>query len=119
MRKLLSILLFSASYIIASNALAHETKTPIQELTQSQEIWIDVRSEQEYNEGHLQGAINIPVNKIVEEITKVTTDKSAPINLYCRSGRRSGLAMEELNKLGYKNVTNHGGYQELLNKGMK
>ncbi len=76
-------------------------------------IWIDVRSSEEFNQGHLPGALQIVHTDIASKIAAVTTDKNAEIKLYCRSGRRSGLALEALQKLGYTNVENAGGYAEL------
>ena len=58
-------------------------------------------------------------NKIVERIKSVSPDKNAPVNLYCRSGRRAEVALAELKKAGYTNVTNHGGYEDLVKKGLK
>ena len=85
----------------------------------AQGVWIDVRSAEEFNEGHLQGAVNVPHDQIASQIAHISPDKTAPVNLYCRSGRRAEAALQELNKMGYTNVTNHGGYQDLLNKGVK
>ena len=82
-------------------------------------IWIDVRTPEEYQEGHLADAVNIPLDQIANKISATAADKNAPIHLYCRSGRRSGLAKQQLEKMGYTNVSNHGGYQDLLAKGMK
>ena len=85
----------------------------------AQGVWIDVRSPEEFNEGHLQGAVNVPHDQIASQIAHISPDKTAPVNLYCRSGRRAEAALQELKKMGYTNVTNHGGYQDLLNKGVK
>lgn len=74
--------------------------------------WIDVRSAEEFAADHLSGAINIPYTEIVERIDEVTTDKDAPIYLYCRSGRRSGIAQSALQQAGYTRVTNLGGLQD-------
>ena len=76
-------------------------------------LWIDVRTPKEFAEGHLQGALNIPVEDIASRIAQVSPDKNAPVNLYCRSGRRAEAAREELLKLGYTQVTNHGAYKDL------
>ncbi len=76
-------------------------------------IWIDVRSAEEFQAGHLEGALNIVHTDIAGKIATVTTDKNAEIQLYCRSGRRSGLAEAELKKLGFTNVHNAGGYEAL------
>jgi|GEM_PF-6862097 len=73
---------------------------------------IDVRTEGEWKAGHIQGAILIPYNQIMSRIGAVTKDKSAPIALYCRSGRRSGIALKALKELGYVNVENLGSLKE-------
>lgn len=76
-------------------------------------IWIDVRSAEEYQQGHLPGAIHIPHTDIASRIHEITQDKNAQIQLYCRSGRRSGLAEVELKKLGFSNVVNAGSFEVL------
>jgi phage shock protein E len=67
---------------------------------------IDVRTEQEWKEGHLEGALLIPYEKIGDEIGKIAPDKKAKIVVYCRTGRRSGIALDTLKKQGYEDVTN-------------
>ena len=67
---------------------------------------IDVRSSQEYNEGHIAGAINIPYYEINRNIDKIINDKNKEIVLYCESGSRSKQAYKKLIKLNYKNVYN-------------
>jgi phage shock protein E len=73
---------------------------------------IDVRTEAEWNDGHIEGAILIPYEVIGERIGKVAKDKSKRIYLYCRSGRRSQIAKETLGKLGYKDVVNLGSLED-------
>jgi len=83
-------------------------------------LLIDVRSEAEYRESHIEGSINIPVNKIESMIREYAPDKKTPIKLYCRSGRRSALAREVLDKMGYTNVSDLGGMEyarKLLKQG--
>ena len=77
---------------------------------------IDVRTEPEWKEGHLEGAILIPLEKIGDETAKAAPDKRTKINLYCRTGRRSGIALETLKKLGYENVTNDGSLKDAAEK---
>lgn len=77
---------------------------------------IDVRTEAEWQAGHIEGAILIPYDQIKARIGTVTQDKSAPIALYCRSGRRSGIALQALKELGYVNVENLGSLQEARQK---
>ncbi|MDO3385713.1 rhodanese-like domain-containing protein [Gilvimarinus sp. SDUM040013] len=69
-------------------------------------VWIDVRTAQEYDEGHLKEAINIPHDQITAAISEVEADTATEIVLYCRSGRRAELAKQALNELGYSNVVN-------------
>lgn len=79
----------------------------LKELMRNKEIYlIDVRSGQEYEEGHLDGAINIPVYNIENEIQKKVKDKKETIILYCSSGSRSKKAKNILEKLGYTEVYN-------------
>lgn len=78
---------------------------------------IDVRTEQEYKEGHLKNAINIPHVEIKNKIKEHVKDKDQKIILYCRSGRRSGIAENILKEMGYKNAINAGAYEQLKKKG--
>ena len=69
---------------------------------------IDTRTETEWNEGHLEGAVLIPYERIAQGITTAAPDKNTQIILYCRTGRRSGIALETLKNAGYSNLTNMG-----------
>ena len=69
---------------------------------------IDVRTEAEYKAGHLKGAVLIPYDQIERRISATVQDFDARIYVYCRSGRRSGIAKDVLNKLGYRDVINLG-----------
>jgi phage shock protein E len=69
---------------------------------------IDARTEAEWNEGHLEGAVLIPFDRIAQGITTYASDKNTEIVLYCRTGRRSGIALETLKKSGYTNLKNLG-----------
>ena len=67
-------------------------------------ILIDVRSPQEYREGHLSQAINIPFYEFTSDIDKRAKDKNNCIVVYCQSGIRSSKVMKELKKLEYNNI---------------
>jgi phage shock protein E len=69
---------------------------------------IDVRTVQEWDKGHLEGAVLIPYDQISERIDSVVKDKSQTIYVYCRTGHRSKIAKEALEKLGYKDIVNLG-----------
>ncbi|MSN24933.1 MAG: rhodanese-like domain-containing protein [Geobacter sp.] len=71
-------------------------------------VLIDVRTEAEWVAGHLEGAVLIPYDRIEQGITAVVPDKKSKILLYCRSGRRSGIAVETLKNVGYQDLTNLG-----------
>lgn len=77
-------------------------------------VIIDVRSNQEYNEGHIQGAINIPEYEIVNTIQKEIPKKNQLIIAYCQYGGRSKEAVDFMRKIGYTNVYNLYGGLEML-----
>ena len=72
-------------------------------------IILDVREQDEYDNGHIPGAILIPYTEIEEKSEDMLPDKDVQILVYCRSGRRSKIAAESLAKLGYTNVKEFGG----------
>ena len=73
-------------------------------------ILVDVRSRQEYQEGHLAGAINIPEYEIIRRVEKEITKKNQLIVIYCQYGGRSRNVYIMMRKLGYTNVYNlYGG----------
>ena len=77
--------------------------------TQAGYMILDVRTEEEFAEGHISGAILIPDYEIGERAESELTDKDQLILVYCRSGRRSQNAAKELISLGYNNVKDFGG----------
>ena len=77
--------------------------------SESRYIIIDARTQEEYDEGHIPGAILIPEYEIADRAEKELPDKNQLILVYCRSGRRSKIAAEELVKLGYTNIKEFGG----------
>ena len=72
-------------------------------------IILDVRTQEEYDRGHIPGAIVISHEEIAEKAEEVLTDKDQLILVYCRSGRRSKIAAEALVELGYTNIKEFGG----------
>ena len=89
------------------NITAEEAK----KIMDSQEgyVILDTRTQEEFDEGHIPGAILIPYDAITEKAETILTDKNQLILVYCRSGRRSKLASEDLVKLGYTNIKEFGG----------
>ena len=122
MKKLFTAVLSAAAMTVpffASANTAPQTEQSAVQPEKAKGVWIDVRSAEEFNAGHLQDAVNIPHDQILARIQAVSPDKNAPVNLYCRSGRRAEAALNELKNAGYTNVTNHGGYEDLVKKGLK
>lgn len=72
-------------------------------------IILDVRSREEYDQGHIPGAILIPNTEIEAKAADLLPDKDQLILVYCRSGRRSKLAAQSLADLGYTNIREFGG----------
>ena len=89
------------------NITAEEAK----EIMDSQEgyVILDVREQDEYDAGHIPGAILIPYTQIEEKAKGMLPDKGQLILVYCRSGRRSKIAAESLVELGYTNIKEFGG----------
>ena len=87
------------------------TAEKAKEIMDSEEgyIILDVRTQEEYDEGHIPGAIVISHEEIAEKAEGVLTDKNQLILVYCRSGRRSKIAAEALVELGYTNIKEFGG----------
>lgn len=71
---------------------------------------IDVRSSVEFNQGSLDGAVNMPIDSF--QFFAKSIDKTKPVLLYCRSGHRSGAAKQFLEMIGFDRVFNIGGYQK-------
>ena len=107
-------LIFSISILPILAACAKTSEIKPENKISNNTILIDVRTKTEFNTGHLEKAINIPYTEIEEQIKSITKDRSKNIVVYCRSGRRSGIAQKTLEKMGYKNVLNGGGYKDLL-----
>ena len=72
-------------------------------------IILDVREQDEYDAGHIPGAILIPYTQIEDKADEMLPDKGQLVLVYCRSGRRSKIAAEALVELGYTNIKEFGG----------
>lgn len=71
-------------------------------------VLLDVRTPEEYAEGHIEGSYNIPLQSI-EKTQTIVKEKSTPLFVHCRSGARSAQATNILKKMGYTNVEDIGG----------
>ena len=90
-------------------------KTDYAELVKKGAVILDVRSKSEYDGGHIKDSINIPVDQLQKNLSKIK-DKDKTIITCCASGMRSASAKSILQNNGYKNVHNGGGWSSLNNK---
>ena len=90
-------------------------KPNYRELINQGAIILDVRSKAEFAGGHIENSINIPVNELVNNLSKLK-NKDQTIICCCASGMRSGMAKKSLQSKGYTAVYNGGGWTSLRNK---
>lgn len=69
-------------------------------------FWIDVRTAEEFSAAHVEVAVNIPHEEILAGVKQLKVKADDTLYLYCRSGKRVGVAMAELEKAGFSNMTN-------------
>lgn len=111
------LIMNSLSFACASNSSASYqqiSQTKAYEIMQKQSgcIILDVRTLDEYKEGHIKDAKLLPLQNIPQDIDKVLKDKDQLILVYCRSGNRSKQAASKLAEAGFKNVKEFGGIIE-------
>ena len=97
---------------------APETKAGAGAADTSDVVYVDVRSEGEWAAGHVEGAIHIPHTEMAERYGELEQYKGKELVLYCRSGRRAGIAQDVLEESGFDNVTNAGGLTDLQEQGV-
>ena len=108
---ILNILALSAISKSEENSTDVEA-SDIEKLVKNKEFLLDVREEYEYQDGHIKGAINLPLREILEK--KDTLPKDKDIYVYCRSGHRSADAVNFLKSLGFEKVHNiEGGFIDI------
>lgn len=89
-------------------------KTDYRELVKNGAQIIDVRTPGEFNVGHIKGAVNIPLQNIPSQLSRIRKDK--PVITCCASGMRSASAKSILKSNGYSDVYNGGGWMSLDSK---
>ena len=108
---ILNILALSAISKSEENSTNVEANN-IENLLKNKKFLLDVREEYEYQDGHIKGAINLPLREILEK--KDTLPKDKDIYVYCRSGHRSADAVNFLKSLGFEKVHNvDGGFIDI------
>lgn len=107
--------LFLLLMLSTTAAIGGEIDQPaaLKALQRADSVLIDVRTAQEYADGALPGATRIETEDLAGRIASVAPDKDTPVVLYCRSGRRSSAAQDLLKQLGYSQVIDAGGYEDL------
>ncbi len=78
----------------------------------AKDVVIDVRTPQEFESGHVEGALNLPHDSIGQDIFKAKVAKDDHVILYCKSGRRADVAMGTLKGLGFSHIDNYGGFEQ-------
>ena len=115
MKKILTVLLGLSLFGCSSKANYHQIdgQSALDMMNNETDyIIIDVRTESEYQQGHIKNAINIPNESIDESVSEILKDKDQLLLVYCRSGNRSKQASEKLAKLGYSNIYEFGGISD-------
>ena len=118
--KILTVLLVAAMMLTACGQEQENNKEAVYMNITAQEakeimdqeqgyIILDVREQDEYDAGHIPGAILIPYTQIEDKADEMLPDKGQLVLVYCRSGRRSKIAAEALVELGYTNIKEFGG----------
>ncbi len=104
---LLAALMLGISPAVAGQEVHNTAET-------DEAVWIDVRSAEEFAAGHVGRAVHIPHTEIVSGVSALGLEKNRQIYLYCRTGRRAGLALDALRDQGYTQVSNAGGFHEAM-----
>ena len=88
--------------------IGRASKADIEALLAQNALVVDVRTPAEFQGGHYEGAINIPLSNLGQQLDQLGDDKARPMVLYCHSGARSASAKRTLEHAGYTNVLNAG-----------
>ena len=106
----LVVLVLAVAYIYMKRS-SQISSNDATEYLRSGAMVIDVRSQNEFDSGHIMQAHNIPLDRVDVLVPTAVRDKNKVLLLHCASGVRSGLAKKKLEALGYKNVFNLGSYE--------
>lgn len=122
---ILGLLLMAATPLIAGGPAGDKVTTAPEirgDIAAAAQAWerieegallIDVRSQEEFESGHIDGAINIPHTRIEDLVSAIGEDHTRAVVLYCGSGRRADTARKALEELGYEDVFNGTGLSAL------
>ena len=110
-----TLLLLAVAILAGVFLLGAATGLPVdtaREYLKKGALLVDVRTVEEFNARHLTNALNIPLAELKEKLPRRVPDKGQVLLLHCRSGRRSGIAEQQLRALGYTNSFNIGSYEQ-------
>ena len=96
---------------IFKNMFSKKDTTNMEKLIKEGAFLVDVRTQAEFAEGHVEGSTNIPLDQVAGQLSKFKGKEQ--IIVFCRSGNRSGQAKFILEQNGFKNVTNGGTWQDI------
>src|SRR5262245_43257581 len=88
----------------AKQRIRQVTAAEARALARAGALVIDIRDEEEFGRGHIEGAIQIDAGSLARRIAEVAPDEATPIVCYCSRGYRAALAVDALQRLGYRNV---------------
>ena len=112
MRKFLFVILFCVVFLFGCSNQNDTMVNYVQakeQIINNGAILIDVRTQEEYDDGHIEGAVLLSLDTIDDaSVSSVVDSKDTPIIVYCKSGKRSHEALEKLNSLGYQKVYDLG-----------
>lgn len=112
--KVLTFLTLAFTLMFSTLGLAGEREDTAWRKIHDGALVVDVRTDSEYAQGHLDNSQHIPYQQIVERFKALGIKKDREVVLYCRSGNRAGIAKQALQAAGYTNLFNGGGYQMLI-----
>lgn len=101
----------AAAVVLFAGCLGAKVEGEVMKLPDNA-VLLDVRQPDEFNSGHIAGAVLVPHDTIADRIGSVVPDKETPVYVYCRSGRRSAIAVEAMKRLGYTDLVDLGGIDE-------
>ena len=110
-----TLAVFAMAFAMACHSEPSDTITPeVLSAITHQALIVDVRTPEEFSDGHYPGAINIPHETILDGLNELGVTADTAVILYCRSGNRSGQAEQVLQEKGFTEARNAGGLEALL-----
>jgi phage shock protein E len=105
-----SVIVGVVAALLAVKRLTQVSPAAAREWLRKGALVIDLRSEAQFQERHLKGAINIPLGRLSDEIARHAPNEEQPLLLHCLTGARSGIGTSTLRRMGYQHVFNLGSY---------